>query len=355
MNMRNRFFFLIALVAVTLLVFAASNKGVRMNNQAPKPSDSELKKKLTPLQYEVTQHEGTEPPFRNEYWDNHKAGIYVDVVSGEPLFSSLDKFESGTGWPSFTKPLEPANVVAKSDRKLFMVRTEVRSKHADSHLGHVFDDGPPPTGLRYCMNSASMRFIPVDRLEAEGYGQYLPLFGKAATGSAKSSGKTVAAKTETATLAGGCFWGAQDLLRKLPGVISTSVGYTGGTVKNATYRNHEGHAEAVEIKFDPTKISYEQILEFFFKMHDPTTLNRQGNDVGTSYRSAIFYHDDQQRQVAEREKAKVDKSGAWKRPVVTEIVPAKDFWQAEDYHQDYLIKNPGGYTCHYVRNISFDK
>ncbi|HEV8660074.1 MAG TPA: bifunctional methionine sulfoxide reductase B/A protein [Thermoanaerobaculia bacterium] len=326
-----------------------------MNNQAPKPSDSELKKKLTPLQYEVTQHEGTEPPFRNEYWDNHKAGIYVDVVSGEPLFSSLDKFESGTGWPSFTKPLEPANVVTKSDRKLFIVRTEVRSKHADSHLGHVFDDGPPPTGLRYCMNSASMRFIPVDRLEAEGYGQYLPLFGKAATGSAKSSGKTVAAKTETATLAGGCFWGAQDLLRKLPGVISTSVGYTGGTVKNATYRNHEGHAEAVEIKFDPTKISYEQILDFFFKMHDPTTLNRQGNDVGTSYRSAIFYHDDQQRQVAEREKAKVDKSGAWKRPVVTEIVPAKDFWQAEDYHQDYLIKNPGGYTCHYVRNISFDK
>ncbi|HEY3052297.1 MAG TPA: bifunctional methionine sulfoxide reductase B/A protein [Thermoanaerobaculia bacterium] len=325
-----------------------------MNNQAPKPSDAELKKKLTPLQYEVTQHEGTEPPFRNEYWDNHKAGIYVDIVSGEPLFSSLDKFDSGTGWPSFTKPLEPANVVTKSDRKLFMVRTEVRSKNANSHLGHVFDDGPPPTGQRYCMNSASMRFIPVDRLEAEGYGEYLPLFGKAATGSAKASGKTVAAKTETATIAGGCFWGAQDLLRKLPGVISSRVGYTGGTVRNATYQNHEGHAEAVEVVFDPTKISYEQILEFFFKMHDPTTMNRQGNDVGTSYRSAIFYHDDAQRQVAERVKAKVDKSGAWKRPVVTEIVPAKEFWQAEDYHQDYLIKNPGGYTCHYVRNISFD-
>jgi peptide methionine sulfoxide reductase msrA/msrB len=352
--MRNRFFFLIAVVAVMLLVFAASNKGVKMNNQAPKPSDAELKKKLTPLQYEVTQHEGTEPPFRNEYWDNHKAGIYVDIVSGEPLFSSLDKFDSGTGWPSFTKPLEPANVVTKSDRKLFMVRTEVRSKNANSHLGHVFDDGPPPTGQRYCMNSASMRFIPVDRLEAEGYGEYLPLFGKAATGSAKASGKTVAAKTETATIAGGCFWGAQDLLRKLPGVISSRVGYTGGAVRNATYQNHEGHAEAVEVVFDPAKISYEQILEFFFKMHDPTTMNRQGNDVGTSYRSAIFYHDDAQRQVAERVKAKVDKSGAWKRPVVTEIVPAKEFWQAEDYHQDYLIKNPGGYTCHYVRNISFD-
>jgi methionine-S-sulfoxide reductase len=138
-------------------------------------------------------------------------------------------------------------------------------------------------------------------------------------------------------------------------VISTRVGYTGGTVKNATYRNHEGHAEAVEIVFDPTKTSYEQILEFFFKMHDPTTLNRQGNDIGTSYRSAIFYHSDEQRQIAEKVKAKVDKSGAWKRPVVTEIVPAKEFWLAEDYHQDYLIKNPGGYTCHYVRNISFDQ
>src|SRR5439155_7100737 len=224
--------------------------------------------------------------------------IYIDVVSGEPLFSSLDKFESGTGWPSFTKPLDANNVIAKSDRKMFMVRNEVRSKHADSHLGHVFDDGPPPTGLRYCMNSASMRFIPVDRLQAEGYGQYLPLFGKAATGESKSSAKTTAVKVETATVAGGCFWGAQDLLRKLPGVISSRVGYTGGSVKNATYQNHEGHAEAVEIKFDPAKISYEQILEFFFKMHDPTTMNRQGNDVGTSYRSAIFYHDDAQRQVA---------------------------------------------------------
>ena len=144
-----------------------------------KPSDAELKKELTPLQYQVTQHEATERPFQNEFWNNHEAGIYVDVVSGEPLFSSLDKYESGTGWPSFTKPLEPANVKTKTDRSLLMERTEVRSTHADSHLGHLFDDGPQPTGLRYCMNSASMRFIPVGKLAEEGYGQYVTLFEKA--------------------------------------------------------------------------------------------------------------------------------------------------------------------------------
>ena len=144
-----------------------------------KPTDAVLRKKLTPLQYEVTQHAETETPFNNEYWNNHAAGIYVDVVSGEPLFSSLDKFESGTGWPSFTKPLEPKNIKSQDDKSLGMDRTEVRSAHANSHLGHVFDDGPKPTGLRYCMNSASMRFIPVDKLTSEGYAKYLPLFQKA--------------------------------------------------------------------------------------------------------------------------------------------------------------------------------
>jgi peptide methionine sulfoxide reductase msrA/msrB len=143
-----------------------------------KPDDATLKKKLTSLQYEVTQKNETERPFKNEYWDNHKEGIYVDIVSGEPLFSSSDKFDSGTGWPSFTRPLEPNNIVEKEDGSFFMKRVEVRSKYADSHLGHVFNDGPPPTGLRYCMNSAALRFIPKEDLEKEGYGQYLKLFAR---------------------------------------------------------------------------------------------------------------------------------------------------------------------------------
>ncbi len=174
---------------------AAAEQSTERSTQEPqkvstftKPSAEELRKRLTREQYEVTQHEGTEPPFRNAYWNNHKPGIYVDVVSGEPLFSSLDKYDSSTGWPSFTRPLDPASITTRIDRQLLYSRTEVRSKLADSHLGHVFNDGPPPTGLRYCMNSAALRFIPVERLAEEGYARFLPLFQAGDKSAARGGG-----------------------------------------------------------------------------------------------------------------------------------------------------------------------
>jgi len=328
------------------------------------PDKAERLQQLTPMQRHVTQECGTEPPFQNEYWNNHRAGIYVDVVSGEPLFLSKDKFDSGTGWPSFTRPIEPANVVSKADDSHGMSRVEVRSKQGDSHLGHVFDDGPGPTHQRYCINSAALRFVPVENMEAEGYGQYLPRLGVSAAKSSRGanasqanaaapSGKEAPGKA-TATVSGGCFWGVEELVRKLPGVLETTVGYTGGTTQRPNYEQvhtgRTGHAETVQIVYDPKVITYESILRYFFRLHDPTTPNRQGNDVGTQYRSAIFYHDEDQRRIAERVKAEVDKSGKWRSKVVTQIVPAGPFYPAEGYHQDYLQKHPDGYTCHYLRD-----
>lgn len=309
-------------------------------------NEDELKKLLTPEQYEVMRRNGTEAPFRNQYWNNHKQGLYVDRITGEALFSSADKFDSGTGWPSFTRPVDPAAILEKNDGSHGISRIEARAKKSDSHLGHIFDDGPQPSGLRYCINSASLRFIPVEDLEKEGYKQYLPLF----TPGTKRSGMTSQETVQTATFAAGCFWGVEYAFRKIPGVLKTTVGYTGGRTKNPTYEqvcsHTSGHAEAVQVEFDPSKVSYEKLLEAFWAIHDPTTVDRQGPDIGSNYRSAIFYNSPEQEKEAKALKEKLGKSGKFKRPIVTEIAPAAEFYKAEDYHQQYFEKNGMKPQCH---------
>ncbi len=332
---------ILASFAVAAPVRAVGASKEKIVGEYEKPSKEELKKKLTPEQFAVVCNAGTEPPFKNAFWNNHEAGIYADIASGEPLFSSLDKFDSGTGWPSFTKPIDAGALVEKIDATHGMERVEVRSKRGDSHLGHLFDDGPAPARKRFCINSASLRFIRVDDLEKEGYGRYLASFAAA--------GIVAKGKTETVDLAGGCFWGMQEILRKIPGVVRTEVGYTGGRVKRATYDNHGGHAESVRVVYNPRKLPFKQLLRWFFRMHDPTTLNRQGNDSGDSYRSAIFCHTEEQCKEAEEYKEHLNEVGKWGAPLVTQIVKAGEFWRAEDHHQDYLIKHPAGYTCHFLR------
>jgi peptide methionine sulfoxide reductase msrA/msrB len=337
-----------------------------------KPADDVLRARLGDLPYRVTQHDATERAFLNEYWDNKQPGIYVDIVSGEPLFSSLDKYASGTGWPSFVRPIRGASLKDDTDYKLGYARTEVRSKLADSHLGHVFPDGPPPTGQRYCINSAALDFVPVAELEARGYGEYVAMFREAGievSAAPQGSGRAVAAAaaaaaasssgTEIAILAGGCYWGMEDLIRELPGVVDTEVGFCGGTKRHPKYEDTHsgdtGHAEAIRVEFDPERLSYAELLDFFFRIHDPTTVNRQGNDRGSQYRSAIFVRNAEQRATAERVKAEWNASGRWKKPIVTEIADATEFWPAKESHQDYLEKIPNGYTCHFVREWDEDE
>jgi peptide methionine sulfoxide reductase msrA/msrB len=331
-----------ATTTATLAIFASASAAAApawTGKDFAKPPEKQLKQQLTPMQFKVTQQDGTEPPFSNAYHDHNAAGIYVDIISGEPLFSSLDKYDSKSGWASFTKPLVAAHVTEHKDTALGLVRIEVRSRLADSHLGHVFDDGPAPTGKRYCINSAALRFVAASDLQKQGYGEFAKEFDA----------------TSTAYFAGGCFWCMEPPFEKIPGVTAVVSGYMNGKEANPTYEavsaGKTGHAESVAVSFDPKKVSYSQLLNVFWQNIDPTAENAQFCDRGPQYRSGIFYKDADQERLAQESLAQIQNWGLFqnkKQKIYTEIKPAGPFYPAEDYHQNYYKKNPDRY--HSYRN-----
>lgn len=326
-----------------------------------KPPLEEIKKNLTAEQFKVTQEMGTETPFKNAFWDQKAEGLYVDVVTGEPLFSSADKFDSGTGWPSFTRPLTDDVLTRHEDRGFLSVRTEVKSKIGGSHLGHVFNDGPAPSGLRYCINSASLRFIPAGDLEKVGYGRYRTAFAadkpasptSSVTSSKVGGSETGDTPTEKALFAGGCFWCMEAPFDQIKGVRSVIPGYSGGPKANPTYeevsKGGTGHYEVVEVTFDPKLVTYEQLLKIFWLQIDPLDAEGQFCDRGSQYRAGIFTNSPQQRLLATESKNKWQRDPRFAaKKIVTEILDAGKFFPAEDYHQKYYIKNPIRYK--YYRN-----
>ncbi len=289
----------------------------------------ELSKGLDPLALEVTTCSATECAGTSPLNKEKRKGLFVCAIGGLPLFRSEDKYDSGSGWPSFTRPFDPQHVRLEVDHTLGMRRVEVLDARSGAHLGHVFDDGPAPTGKRFCINGAALKFIPE--------GETLPPESRPAV-------------TESAYFAGGCFWGVEDVFQQIPGVLDAVSGYMGGTLEKPSYsavcEGDTGHAETVQVVFDPKRVSYAELLKFFFANHDATTLNRQGPDHGEQYRSAVFAANPAQLAAAQAYLAELGKTARYeKRKIVTQLVaPGPRFWPAEDYHQDYHLKHGG--SCH---------
>ncbi len=307
---------------------------------AVRKTSQQWRETLTGEQYHIVREAGTERPFTGALLGNTDEGVYACVACGLPLFDSKAKFKSGTGWPSFFEPIARDNVAERTDRTLGMVRTEIRCGRCNGHVGHVFDDGPRPTGLRYCLNSAALAFTPTADLRT--------LADPALNQQAPSP--------STAVLAGGCFWCVEAVFEEIDGVLVARSGYAGDSRGTARYglvsSGKTRHAEAVQIIYDPTTITYEDLLRVHLATHDPTQLNRQGNDIGRQYRSAIFYANEQERAAAGAVIAELTEKGTYRDPIVTTLEPLTEFYPAEAYHQDYVRLNPND---GYVRAVALPK
>ncbi|MEZ4911669.1 MAG: bifunctional methionine sulfoxide reductase B/A protein [Saprospiraceae bacterium] len=297
-------------------------------------AEAEWKSKLTPSQYYILREKGTEKPFSGEFVFSKDKGVYKCAGCGESLFTDEMKFESHCGWPSFDSEISGGKIVQTEDNSHGMRRIEITCASCGGHLGHIFDDGPTQTGLRYCVNSLALSFEP-------------------------KSSVIPSESIESITLGGGCFWCIEAIFEDLKGVKSAVSGYSGGKVKNPSYKEVcsglTGHAEVVRVTFDTNVLPLTDLLEVFFSLHDPTTLNRQGADVGTQYRSAIFYENDTQKVEAEKVISTLNANGAFTNPIVTEVTEYKNFYSAEDYHQGYYELNKEEPYCRAVIKPKMDK